>query len=92
MVLEESHTLGLSHTYIKRKTVSINGNNANELISKCGVPQGNVLGPLLFLIYINGVYKSSEILQFQLFVDDTSILYAKKCINVLEQIINSKLT
>ena len=50
-----------------------------------------MLGPLLFLIYINDIYKSSEILQFRLFADDTSILYASKSIDVLEKTINSEL-
>ena len=51
----------------------------------CGVPQGSVLGPLLFLIYINDFHNSSEKLSFYLFADDTNLLYADKNHKSLEK-------
>ena len=53
-------------------TVKINGKLSNKEVITCGVPQGSMLGPILFLIYINDIKKSSNILTFFLFADDTS--------------------
>ena len=55
-------------------------------------PRGSVLGPLLFLIYINDIHKSSDKLNFFLFADDTTLLFAHKNLKVLEQVVNSELT
>ena len=56
----------------------------------CGVPQRSVLGPLLFLIYINDIHNSSAKLSFYLFADDTSLFYADTNLKSLEETVNSK--
>ena len=66
-----------------------------NLSTKCmisrGVQQGSVLGPLLFLIYINDIHNSSAKLSFYLFADDTSLLYADTNLKSLEKTVNSEL-
>ena len=57
----------------RQQFVSFNGHLSDKKLISCGVPQGSVLGPLLFLIYINDLPNISKVLNFDLFADDTNI-------------------
>ena len=56
-----------------------------------GVPQGSVLGPRLFLLYVNDIHQCSTKLKFYLFADDTNILFAEKNLKVLETVVSTDL-
>ena len=62
-------------SYLEKRKQYVYCNMMSDMqFISCGVPQGSILGPLLFLIYINDLPNSSNIVKFQLFADDTCIL------------------
>ena len=63
-----------NYLYKRKQFVSYNGVNSSPKSISCGVPQGSILGPLLFIIYINDIVSVSTLFEFTLYADDTNVL------------------
>ena len=67
-----------SYLQNRQQCVKVNSNIADFQTLLCGVPQGSVLGPSLFHIYVNDIFLSAPKVPFHLFVDDTCISLKQK--------------
>ena len=76
----------------RKQYVSYNGYDSLHLDILCGVPQGSIVGPLLFLIFINDLHNVSEKLFFILFADDSNLLLSGTDVNDLCKQMNHELT
>ena len=80
-------------SYLENRWQFVNYIDHNSEYKKvlCGVPQGSILGPLLFILYMNDISSLKENNQMLLFADDTNLLYTGKELKSLIPKINSSL-
>ena len=69
------HKLIASYLSNRKQYVMFNNKNSEFTEIRTGVPQGSILGPLLFSIYINDLIKVSNKLNFIMYADDTTIYF-----------------
>ena len=85
------HDLFKSYLSQGEQFVNVNGHNSLSLPVTCGVPQGSILRPLLFLLYVNDLANTSSLLTFHLFADDTNFYFSSKTLSHLETNLNHEL-
>ena len=70
----DAHNWMKSYLRNRDQYVHINGQNSNKIKQTYGVPQGSILGPLLFIIYINDLPSINPKAKFVLYADDANII------------------
>ena len=81
---------GLNHLTDRKQFVALNGKSSLLTEVLLGVPQGSILGPLLFLLYINDLPLASKLFAL-LFADDTTLLASSNSVESLVEFVNIEL-
>ena len=85
--------LKLMQSYLtnRKQYVEINNTQSTKNDITVGVPQGSILGPLLFIIYINDIIHSSTVFRFIIFADDTTLYTTLNTQEDINDILNDEL-
>ena len=98
ILLDKLRAIGVSsvswfESYLSNRTqcVDVNGTRSDFLPITCGVPQGSILGPQLFLIYVNDMVTSVDC-RLSLYADDSVLLFSHKDPNVIADRLSTELS
>ena len=75
----------------RKQFITVENVISDTLFINCGVPQGSVLGPVLFLFYINDLHNAVKHTKIHYFDDDTNVLYSSKSLKDINKKINHDL-
>ena len=75
----------------RKQVVKYGQIRSKEMLIQTGVPQGSILGPILFLLYMNDIENCSKLLSFVLFADDTNIFYSNSCLEAINEVVQTEI-
>lgn len=99
ILLQKLHRYGIrgvAHKWVtsylnnRNQFVEINNVQSQKKRVTCGVPQGSVLGPVLFILYINDIVSVSNLLKCIMFADDTTLFYSGENVNTVLQTVQNE--
>ena len=95
ILIEKMKCMGFSNdvikwfeSYLSKRmfSVQVEKSFSDKALISCGVPQRSILGPLLFLLYVNDMVQAVNC--DLLYADDTGLIFQHKDINIIEQQLN----
>ena len=93
ILIEKLKCMGFSNDVTKwfesylSKRIHLKKSFSDKALITCRVPQGSILGPLLFLLYVNDMVQSVNC-DLLLYSDDSGLIFQHKDINTIEQQLN----
>ena len=80
-------------SYLKNRfqKTEVDGIFSDQMVVPCGVPQGSILGPLLFLLYVNDM-EAAVSCRLILYADDSALLVSGTSVSVIEETLGHELT
>ncbi len=90
-IRNNTYTWFESYLQDRKQYVEYRQSKSSELTLSIGVPQGSILGPLLFNLYVNDFVNSNALFKTILFADDTTLYASHNNLNTLVQSVNNEL-